>query len=376
MKKNTLMILFLLALVPFISAQDTTVQGANAQGMADKNVTAKFFYLPTCSHCANAEVKLEELEEKYDFLQIERYNMNDNYALVKSLYEQYNVPAEYWGGVPIIFLETKYIFGDNEIIENLEAEVLKIREGSCEPPITPDSGCETKEISILQLAGLAAVDAVNPCELSVLILLMVAVLSRFPDKKEKALKAGLAFSLGVFLMYLSFGILIILGFKTVVGFAGIKGSWFYTALAAFAIILGLLNLKDAVWYKGGGFVMEVPFSWRPKMKEQILKGSASTVTAFMAGIIVSFFLSPCTAGPYFVAGGILAGHPFIEALPYLLFYLSIFIAPMLAITFITYFGLMKLEDMAEWKERNIKKLHWVAGLLLVGLGAAMLLGLL
>jgi hypothetical protein len=32
------------------------------------------------------------------------------------------------------------------------------------------------------------------------------------------------------------------------------------------ILIGLANIKDYFWY-GKGFVMEVPFSWRPTMKK-------------------------------------------------------------------------------------------------------------
>jgi cytochrome c biogenesis protein CcdA len=92
-------------------------------------------------------------------------------------------------------------------------------------------------------------------------------------------------------------------------------------------------------------------------------------------LIVSFFLTPCTGGPYFVAGGILSKTNFIQAIPYLLLYMIIFISPMIAITLIVYFGFMAVEDISGWREKNIKNLHWIAGLILLGLGIAMLFGL-
>jgi len=55
-------------------------------------------------------------------------------------------------------------------------------------------------------------------------------------------------------------------------------------------------------------------------------------------------------------------------------YMLIFISPMVAITLIVYFGFMAVEDIGGWREKNIKKLHWIAGILLLGLGIAMLLG--
>jgi len=348
---------------------------AYAEDIANSDkVEVNFFYSSSCPHCAKANEKLIELEEKYDFLVINRYVISENMDFVMQLYEQYEVPSDKWGYVPVLFVGEKYYVGDTPIIDNIEADIIQLHEETKpEPNPNPKPDSSETKISLVQLLGLALVDAVNPCELAVLVILMTAILSRYPNRKDKALKAGLAFSLAIFLMYSFFGFLIIFGFKTLVGLADIQTLWFYKILAILAIFLGLLNLKDAIWYGGGGFIMEVPQRWRPKMKS-VIKGTTSTAGAFVAGIIVSFFLTPCTAGPYFVFGGILSNLTFLEALPFLLLYMAIFISPMIAITLIIYFGFMVVEDVAGWREKNLKKLHWVAGLLLVGLGLAMLLG--
>jgi len=48
---------------------------------------------------------------------------------------------------------------------------------------------------------------------------------------------------------------------------------------------------------------------------------------------------------------------------------------MLAIIGIVYFGLGRVHDVYLWKERNITKLHLIAGCIILGLGIAMLAGL-
>ena len=45
----------------------------------------------------------------------------------------------------------------------------------------------------------------------------------------------------------------------------------------------------------------------------------------------------------------------------------------ITITFITYLGFAKVDDMGGWRERNLKKLHWVAGLLMLAIGIWMIL---
>jgi len=359
--KKILILLILLLLLPALISAETPAE----------KIQIYFFYSASCPHCANAEKTLDELEQKYDFIQINRYNITENYDLVMQFYNQSDMPTSEMGSVPIIFVGNVYYLGDEPIIENLETAILEIKETGM---VTPNLDPTQNEVSIMQLISLALVDAVNPCELAVLVILMTAILSRYPNNKRKALKAGLAFTSAIFIMYLLFGLLIIFGFKALTGLANIDTLWFYQALAIFAIILGLLNIKDAIWYGGGGFIMEVPQKWRPKMKA-IIQGTTSTAGAFTAGLIVSFFLTPCTAGPYFVFGGILSNSPYLEAIPYLLIYMAIFIAPMLIITGITYFGLMAIEDVSAWRQNNVKNLHWVAGLLLLGLGIAMWFGL-
>ena len=342
---------------------------------AQQKTVLYFFWSNGCPHCAAEEPFLEDMQAKYPDLEVMSYEVSnqDNAQLFNRMAQAYGTTPQ---GVPMTFVGEEYFIGygnyENSGI-NIENAIANCVENGCIDPIEK-LGEEPESISIVQIIGLAAVDAINPCELAVLVILMTAILTKFPDKKRKALKSGLAFSSAIFIMYFVFGLLIISGFKFIEGFAQISGTWFYQLLAVIAIALGLLNIKDAIWYGGGGFIMEVPMRWRPRMKE-IINGTTSVGGAFIVGLIVSFFLTPCTGGPYFVAGGILSALNLMEALPYLLLYMLIFISPMIAITLIVYFGFMAVEDIGGWREKNIKKLHWVAGLLLLGLGIAMLLGL-
>jgi len=327
---------------------------------------------------------MDELEEKYgEKINIVRVNTRENGQDFYEIQMEHGIGIEEMGLVPKVFIGDFHCTGANTCGGEIEPKLIELgvedivvekndTSASGENTIT-DSDAEEVEISYLQLFGLAIVDAVNPCEIAVLVILITAIIARERGKKGKALKAGLAFAAAVFLMYLIFGLLIIFGFKSFMVITDVGSNIFYTLLAIAAIILGLLNLKDAFWYGGGGFVMEVPQRWRPLMKKIII-GTTSVKGAFVTGLIVSFFLTPCTAGPYFVAGGILAHLDWAEAILPLLFYLIIFISPMILIIAITYFGFMAIRDIGAWRQKNVKLLHLVAGLLLLGLGLAMLLG--
>jgi len=361
MKKILLILLAIILFISFTSA--LTIQEINS----NEKTPILFFESPGCPHCANAKEYLDSVKANYPNAEIIELNINDNVELILTLYDIYGVPTEQRGAVPVIFLGDKYLFGENEIKDNFVSTLENLSETKI-----LDTQENTTKISWLYLIGLAAVDAVNPCELAVLIILMTAILARYPKQKANALKAGLLFSLAILMVYLVFGLLIMFGFKALTGLTSFSGTWFFILLAIIAIILGILNLKDALNYGGGGFIMEVPQKWRPKMKS-IIEGTTSPKGAFVVGLIVSFFLTPCTAGPYFVAGGILSTVSLFEALPYLIVYLLIFIAPMIVITLVTYFGFAAVDNMADWRERNLKKIHLIAGILMLIIGVLMIL---
>ncbi|MDD2531509.1 MAG: hypothetical protein PHY04_03240 [Candidatus ainarchaeum sp.] len=338
------------------------------------SIEAIFVYGEGCPHCATARAHVEKINENYLDLNVTYIEINKNIELVLNLYESYNVPTNLQGAVPILFIGEDYLLGDSPIINQIEPLYLKCKEECIDTNSflnEENSEGNKTEFSLNSLILLALADAVNPCELAVLIILMTAILTQYPKDKRKALHAGLAFSLAIFLMYSVFGVLIITGFKFLSNVLNVSNTLFFIALAVLAIVLGLLNLKDAVVYGGGGFIMEVPQKWRPKMKA-IIQGTTSVKGAFIAGLIVSLFLTPCTAGPYFVAAGMLAAFEWIISIPYFILYMLIFISPMIAITLITYLGFAKVEDMGGWRERNLKKLHLIAGLIMLIIGLMML----
>lgn len=214
----------------------------------------------------------------------------------------------------------------------------------------------------------AAIDAINPCEFAVLILLMASMLVGQQDRK-KALWGGLAFTVAIFISYFLMGIGVFSFIRQyTISFSGI----FYKIVGILAIIIGLLNIKDFFWY-GKGVLMEVPQSWRPKMKS-LIRGATTPWGAFTTGLLVSLFLLPCTSGPYAVILGMLAAKTsFAKAFAYLILYNLIFILPMIIIVLAMYFGLPP-EKAEGWRQQKIRLLHLIAGLLLTALGVIMLGG--
>ena len=329
------------------------------------------FYGRGCPYCAAmreylAEAKLQHPEMRLDEREI--YFDQDNVQLFEKLVAAYDTTIQ---GVPTLFIGDRVIVGfAEEMKPEIEQKISACIANGCPSPLDRLSGASGGVAPTLTLTAVvtaAAVDAINPCAFAVLIILITAVLGA--GHRRRVLYAGLAFSLAVFISYYLMG----LGVYAAVEAAGATQA-IYVVVGVLAVLIGLFNLKDYLWY-GRWFVMEVPLSWRPTMK-RIIQRVTSVPGAFLTGFVVSLFLLPCTSGPYIVILGLLAKtatRP--QALGWLVLYNLIFVLPMVAITAAVYFGLTTAERAEEWRTRNLRRLHLFAGVIILLLGVGMLVTL-
>jgi cytochrome c biogenesis protein CcdA len=227
--------------------------------------------------------------------------------------------------------------------------------------------------SFERITMLALADSVNPCEIAILAMVLMAILIKNSNNRKKVLLGGLAFVSAVYIGYLIYGVVIVQFFRSFAEILRENSKTIYNSLAILAMVIGALNIKDFFFYKKGGIATEMPIWMRPKAKKLIDK-ITSPGGAFFIGFLVTVFLLPCTIGPYIVASGLLSELGVLKAIPWLLYYNLLFILPMILITFAVYFGLTKIDDVTQWKEKNIKKLHLIAGILLFLVGLSLLMG--
>jgi cytochrome c biogenesis protein CcdA len=229
-------------------------------------------------------------------------------------------------------------------------------------------------ISITKILGLALADSVNPCAISVLLLMLIAITTYNPKDRKQILYSAGAFIAAVILMYMIYGLLIITAFQFLQSITVIKES-LYKGLGIVAFILGALEIKDFIKYKPGGVATEMPMLLRPKVQKVISK-ITSPLGAFGLGLFVTLFLLPCTIGPYVILGGMLSTLDYLKASPYLLIYNLIFVLPMIVISLVVFFGTKQIEDISDWKDKNVRLMHLVSGTLMGLLGVVMFFGLL
>ncbi len=329
------------------------------------------FYGRGCPYCAAmreylAEAKVQHPEIRLDEREI--YFDTDNVTLFEKLVAAYDTTIR---GVPTLFIGDDVIVGFGEEMKpDIEQKIAACIADGCPAPLDRLSGIAGGVAPALTLTAVvtaAVVDAINPCAFAVLIILITAVLGA--GNRHRVLYAGLAFSLAVFISYYLMGV----GVYSAVEAAGAT-QVLYVVVGVLAILIGLFNLKDYLWY-GRWFVMEVPLSWRPTMK-RIIQRVTSVPGAFLTGFVVSLFLLPCTSGPYIVILGLLGKTATrAQALAWLVLYNLIFILPMIAITAAVYFGLTTAERAEAWRTRNLRMLHLVAGIIVLALGVGMLVTL-
>jgi hypothetical protein len=217
------------------------------------------------------------------------------------------------------------------------------------------------------------VNAINPCALAVLVVVLLAIITQNPGRRGRVLLAGLAFSLSVFVFYLLYGILLVSLLSTVREAASLQ-PLLTRGLGLVSMVIGLLHVREYLSPGRGTVGTGIPVSWKPRLGD-VLNRITSPLGAFAVGALVTLFLLPCNIGPYIIGCGVLAIYGPLVALPYLLLYNLIFILPMLAITAVVYLGVARIGDVKGWREENIGRFHLASGLVILAFGILLLLGL-
>ena len=349
-----------------------------------------FFYGNGCSHCAKVEKFFDEndIEKKYDLEMKEIYFNRDNLKGFQEYIDKLWIDSSK-AGVPFLVIENEnecdYVAWDKKIIsffqEKLDAEsenfecnqescpdlnCSEINSGDVEWTIEQDEDNHRSFFGVMIPAALA--DSINPCAFAVILLLLSSILIETKNKK-KAILAGFLFALAVFLSYLAMWLGLFSALASSTNTAIIK--WIVWILW---IIVWLANMKDFFWY-GEWFRMEVPLAWRPAM-HKIIKWATSPIWAFLIWFVVSMFLLPCTSGPYITILGYLASES--ESLNtwwliYLIVYNVIFVLPMIVITLLVWLWVKSAEELAAFRHKNIKLIHLIVWLLMLGLWIYVLL---
>jgi len=245
-----------------------------------------------------------DLAEKYPRLGIRQLDMADpdSERTFFRLQRMHEAP----GDAPALFVGDAAVVGDRIFVRRQSPrefafgeEELALLESRVEEAIdrevaSPLQRLQLREqLTLWAVVGAALLDSLNPCDFALMLLLMGTLIVL--GKRMKVLWAGLAFIGGTYVTYFTMGFVVYSLLGLTVGARGFRVPFLY-AVSSLAILIGLWQMKDLLWY-GRWFSIEVPERWKPRATK-LAASVASIPGAFVIGSLESLFLAPCTSGPY------------------------------------------------------------------------------
>lgn len=397
-KSKLAIILIILAAVSVFAYTQLSPTG-EATHTNEEGFPIYLFYAQGCPHCADEKVFLSKIQKEYNINIIE-YDISKNVELYKDFLTRYNVPRTSWGSVPALFIDKDYVIGYGtdkttgvKIKSMLEkcpqacispAEKEKETEGEATNYESTEAILEGqehtfslfgREIKIgistsLALLGvlLALVDGINPCTFIVMLILLGYLVG--VGSKKLVLKAGIVFVSVVYaiyalFMYGIFNIMLIVPFLEKIKLG----------VAVFALFAGCVFIKD-FFFLHKWFSLKIPGSASPILNK--LKRTTSMFGVAVMAAFASIVELPCTAGFPVIYTTVMADRAVSTAssIAYILWYNIFYVIPLLVLVGLVYWAQLKVEDMEAWRKKAARWMRLVGGLVMLGLGAAILGGLL
>lgn len=387
MKKNIFWLLLLLLLPTVIDA---------------KEVNLYLFHGDGCPHCAKEREYLKELEEEYEQLNINLYEVwydEENQELMEKVKTALNANTNY---VPFTVIGNKYMVGFNDntktsiknniescIKDDCEDVVANILTGKAitkkEVDISKEEQKNEESVKDIPFLGkvdvqkvslpiiaavIGVVDGFNPCAMWVLIFLISMLLGTKDRKKMWIL--GLAFlftSAFVYLLFMVAWLSVAIKMNTII--------WLRTLIAIIALIAAFINLKS--YYKSlkkdtGCEV--VNNKKRKNIIEKIKKFTLEkSLVLGLIGVItlavsVNFIELACSAGLPLLFTQILALNDLskLSYIIYILIYILFFLIDDIVVFVIAMFTL-KITGISN---KYSKYSHLIGGIIMLLIGILML----
>ncbi len=218
----------------------------------------------------------------------------------------------------------------------------------------------------ITLTLLAIADSVNPCMISVMVLMVASLAALGLERKDLIIRAAI-FTLTVFVTYLLLGILLFYGYSYIYALSVAVGGFniLKALLVAVLIIGGIINIRDAI--VGGHATLAIPDSAKPKI--QALLTYVSVLATVLLATFVTIVELPCT-GIFYI--GLIAylhsvSHSIVTLLPVLIYYNVIFALPEIIITLFVWKGIDP-NTLKEWYGNHRRGMRLLEGLTMILLG--------
>lgn len=360
------------------------------------------FWGETCPHCLDQKPFLSELEVRYPQMQIRQHEVWRN-RLNRELFQltarEHGVEA---GSVPAVFVDGKAFFGDAPFIRKQIEDVVKsalnrkrqpddraagTASARKDAPATkagresPTNSTTTivvpwlgtidliQQPLIFSTVLIAFVDGFNPCSLWVLTLLLGMAIHS--GSRKRMLLVGLVFLFTTATLYGAF----VAGVFKVLSYVAYL-IWVQWLVALFALLFGLVNVKDYFWFKKG-ISFTISEKHKPGIYQSIRgllnperKGLALAGATFVMAAGIALVELPCTAGFPVIWSQLVRSQQVgtMEFLGLLLIYLLIYLSIEIVI-FLTALITLKRQ---KFEEKHGQTLKLIGGMIMIALGVVMI----
>lgn len=206
-------------------------------------------------------------------------------------------------------------------------------------------------------------DGINPCAIAVLLFFIAFMFTLHRTRADMLLMGGVYIGM-IYLAYLGIGL-------GLLGAIVISGAPHLMAKigAGLLIALGLINVKDFLWY-GRGLSLSIPKSWHAKSFQWL--ESATLPAAAGAGFLVGLCTFPCSGGIYVAVLGLLSSKTtFWTGFGYMLLYNLMFVVPLIVLLF-AMGNRRTVGAVSRWEARHKRTIKLATGAAMVALGASIL----
>jgi thiol-disulfide isomerase/thioredoxin len=372
------------------------------------SVELAYFYQKGCPKCDRANLLLKYILKKYPRLDVKQIDLNtsDGKRFNETLSNRLNLPAEKRLIAPSIFVGNNFLSPEEITEENVEVLIRKYgdrvsdndsKKTTTLPSLspTPEEAKKAEEtiaerfrsLGIFAILAAGLIEGLNPCAFATLIF-FISYLTMVGRKRKEIFWVGMGFAGTGFFTHLLLG-LGLLSFVQHLSFLPLFSRIVYLITFLFALFLGILSLYDYIQLKRGRpskMKLQVPNFLKKRIHQTIRKtsgnlevdGEGQSVRLLIAAIIIGFVVTllqfTCTSQVYLPTILFVTNIPSLRgsAVFYLVLYNLIYIAPLLVIFGIVYWGVTS-EQLSFFLQKRASTIKLLTSLFFFALAGILIL---
>lgn len=340
-----------------------------ATEQAAKPMALAYFTKVGCSECDRVTTALHALQTRYPQLRVDVFEIETDGALAEWLGARCGVPEDKRLGTPAVFMGQDALIGPEVTYDNLKALVESYVATGAEATweeFDPNQQTEAKtslierfrSFGVLTILGAGLVDGINPCAFTTVIL-FISYLALTGRKGWEIIAMGLAFTLGVFIVYVAVGLGLYKVLEAIPFFLGamsVMRTVLFVLTGVLCLVLAVATFQDFLKARKGkskDMTLHLPDRLRLQINRVIRKGArrqAFVPAAFVTGLLVSIIELACTGQVYWPTIVFVMQVPTLRtrAVLYLLLYNLAFILPLVIVFVLAYLGVTTAERLGRF----------------------------